>query len=147
MSRSTAAGCVVALIVLAGFSLPAAFGASSATPARARSPGLVEAESDWVRAQRLHPRGGLRARNDRGHDRNNGRVVPRGPRSAAGALFRTGPRDQRLGAGPASNEYALVVNGDGAGSPNAVQSFLAWMSGRRLNVTWSDTPVGQRPTD
>jgi hypothetical protein len=52
-----------------------------------------------------------------------------------------------FGVGPASGEFVVVVNGDGAGSPNAVQNFIAWMSGRRLNVTWSDALVGERPTD
>ena len=52
-----------------------------------------------------------------------------------------------FGVGPPSNEYALVVNGNGAGSPDSPQSLIAWMSGRRLNATWIDPVAGERPTD
>lgn len=52
-----------------------------------------------------------------------------------------------FGAGPPSSEIVLTVNGDGAGSPNAVPSLTAWMSGRRLNLLWSDSSLGERPTN
>jgi hypothetical protein len=51
-----------------------------------------------------------------------------------------------FGVGPASDELVLIVNGDGAGSPNMVSPLTAWMSGRRLNMIWSDPSSGERPT-
>ena len=52
-----------------------------------------------------------------------------------------------FGTGPASQELVLIVNGDGAGTPIELSALTAWMSGRRLNMTWSDPSTGERPTD
>jgi hypothetical protein len=51
-----------------------------------------------------------------------------------------------FGTGPASSDFVLVVNGDGLGSPGMVPLVTAWMSGRRLNMLWSDPSLGERPT-
>jgi hypothetical protein len=52
-----------------------------------------------------------------------------------------------FGIGPPSEDYVLVVHGDGAGSPMDVWGPTVWMSGRRLNMMWTDQPTGERPTD
>ena len=52
-----------------------------------------------------------------------------------------------FGTGEASEEYVLIVHGDGSGSPSVLPELTAWMSGRRLNMTWYDPGTGERPTD
>ncbi len=51
-----------------------------------------------------------------------------------------------FGASEPGSDILVVVNGNGAGSPDAVILPTAWMSGRRLNLQWLDSSLGERPT-
>jgi hypothetical protein len=51
-----------------------------------------------------------------------------------------------VGTGPASAEFTLVVNADGAATPRPPTGLVAWMSEGRLTMTWTQPSSGPVPT-
>jgi hypothetical protein len=51
-----------------------------------------------------------------------------------------------VGTGPASSEFTLVVNADGAATPTPPTGLVAWMSEGRLTMTWTQPSSGAVPT-
>jgi hypothetical protein len=51
-----------------------------------------------------------------------------------------------FGTGPASAEFTLRVGGGGTGIPDAPTALVAWTSGGRLTMTWSNPTTGSLPS-